>query len=316
MHVANKLKNTEFIFILGYCNLLSIIIPNYNREKDILETLKSVYDQEYDYFEVIVVDDNSNDNSVTEISKTFPKTKIILFKENKGPAIARNVGISRAQGDIIVGIDSDITFKERTSFTKIYSMFNSNEHVHGLAFRIMNYYTNTDDIDRWWHPLPSSKYVDKKFYTYYFSGSGYAFRRNVLIKSGLYPEELFMFNEEVDLALRIIDNDFNILYDPSITVLHKVSPQARVGIIPYYYKRRNQLWMVVKYYPVIKGLTFILPRLVKTLFLSIKDRKLGSYLRGLYSGIRALPREIKLRKPLKKETWTRMSKMAHNRYTS
>ncbi len=87
-------------------SLISIIIPLYNGEKLIKQTLDSVVNQTYTYWEVIIVDDGSTDNGTDFIEKNYPDVKIIKQK-NAGVAAARNVGVKHASGEIIAFLDQD-----------------------------------------------------------------------------------------------------------------------------------------------------------------------------------------------------------------
>lgn len=92
--------------------MLSVIIPVYNDEKFLKECLTSIFNSDYNDFEVIVVDDNSKDNSV-EVAKKFP-CRVIELKKNEGVANARNQGVEAAKGDILVFFDSDIIIEKDT----------------------------------------------------------------------------------------------------------------------------------------------------------------------------------------------------------
>ena len=77
--------------------LVSIIMPNYNSQKTILSSLISIQNQTVSNFECIIVDDNSNDNSIALIEEFISKDKRFkLFKStvNKGVSSSRNIGIS------------------------------------------------------------------------------------------------------------------------------------------------------------------------------------------------------------------------------
>lgn len=88
--------------------LVSVIIPTYNRAHLIKRSIKSVLDQTYQNFEVIVVDDGSTD-STKEIVESFNESRIkyIKHKQNKGTAAARNTGIKYSKSDFIAFQDSD-----------------------------------------------------------------------------------------------------------------------------------------------------------------------------------------------------------------
>ncbi len=86
---------------------VSVIIPLYNAEKYIGRTLQSVLSQTYDNLEIIIVDDESPDNSV-KICEQFSDSRIqILHQKNRGLPGSRNTGIRHASGDYIAFIDAD-----------------------------------------------------------------------------------------------------------------------------------------------------------------------------------------------------------------
>ncbi|MCB0457197.1 MAG: glycosyltransferase family 2 protein [Flavobacteriaceae bacterium] len=85
----------------------SVIIPLYNKEKDILNTLESLLQQSFSNFEVIIVNDGSTDNSVS-VAKTIQDPRINIFlKENEGVAKTRNYAVTKANAEHIVFLDAD-----------------------------------------------------------------------------------------------------------------------------------------------------------------------------------------------------------------
>jgi glycosyltransferase involved in cell wall biosynthesis len=87
-------------------NLVSIIIPVYNREQYIGAALESVLSQSYRPLEIIVVDDGSSDRTA-EIVKRFDDQVSYVYRANGGPAAARNHGLALASGEFIAFLDSD-----------------------------------------------------------------------------------------------------------------------------------------------------------------------------------------------------------------
>ena len=85
----------------------SIIIPLYNKEKYILDTINSVLNQTYTDYEVIVVDDSSTDNSWRVVNTVKDDRVKVFRKKNEGVSLARNYGISRATGDFVCFLDAD-----------------------------------------------------------------------------------------------------------------------------------------------------------------------------------------------------------------
>ena len=90
--------------------LVSIITPSYNSSKYIAHTIDSVLAQTYKKWELIIIDDNSVDDSkkiIAHYVKFDSRIRLIELRENQGPAIARNIGIEEARGPYIAFLDSD-----------------------------------------------------------------------------------------------------------------------------------------------------------------------------------------------------------------
>lgn len=86
---------------------ISIIIPLYNKDFAIFNTLQSVLLQTYSNFEVIIVNDGSTDNSLLEIKKISDSRISVYNQDNKGVSSARNLGIEKASGNFISFLDAD-----------------------------------------------------------------------------------------------------------------------------------------------------------------------------------------------------------------
>lgn len=96
--------------------LVSLIIPTYKRKDSILRALESVCRQTVaaDQFEVVVVDDGSTYDAQEVIDRSFPFQFQYLRKQNEGATIARNYGVRRSQGDVLVFMDDDVTMSPQT----------------------------------------------------------------------------------------------------------------------------------------------------------------------------------------------------------
>lgn len=89
-------------------NLFSIIIPTYNRSGFLPNAIKSVLDQTSDLWELIIVDDGSDDETfeVVKLFREYPKVQY-YYQDNKGVSSARNYGATKAIGDFFIFLDSD-----------------------------------------------------------------------------------------------------------------------------------------------------------------------------------------------------------------
>lgn len=89
--------------------MISIIIPVYNGEKTILNTVNSILDQDYQQFEIIIVDDGSTDNTSRVIDSIKDDRIITLKQENARQGAARNKGLNFAKGEFVIFVDADDT---------------------------------------------------------------------------------------------------------------------------------------------------------------------------------------------------------------
>lgn len=85
----------------------SIVIPLYNKESYIINTLKCVLNQSFTNFEIIIVNDGSTDNSLKKIDPFIDNRFKIIKQENKGASHARNIGIRESKGNYIALLDAD-----------------------------------------------------------------------------------------------------------------------------------------------------------------------------------------------------------------
>ncbi|MBO3672640.1 glycosyltransferase [Acinetobacter soli] len=111
--------------------LVTVYIPTYNRINLLKRAINSVLAQTYCNYEIIVVDDNSNDGTqeyLKEIALENKKIRYFLKKENSGACVSRNIAISNAKGEFITGLDDDDYFLENRlqNFIDNISLLNHN----------------------------------------------------------------------------------------------------------------------------------------------------------------------------------------------
>lgn len=128
--------------------LFSIVIPTYNSEKYISKCLDSILSQSFSNYEIIIIDDDSRDDTKKIISnyknKNYKKIIFFQFKKNKGPGEARNKGIKEAKGKYILFVDSDDSLIED-------SLLSLEKHILNFKFPeilIYNYYTIHDKTNK------------------------------------------------------------------------------------------------------------------------------------------------------------------------
>lgn len=107
--------------------LVSVVIPMFNAEATICETLNSILNQTYTNIEVLIVDDGSTDSSLKLVSEYSDKRVKVFTKVNGGVSSARNLGIKESRGDYIAFCDSDDVWKIDKLEKQIYYIEKNND---------------------------------------------------------------------------------------------------------------------------------------------------------------------------------------------
>lgn len=141
--------------------LVSVIIPSFNEEKNIGDCLESITKQSYNPLQIIVVDDGSTDKTAAIIKMHQVD---FLVQNHKGPALARNLGVKNAKGEILVFADSDMTFEKAFVGDLVGSIINGE---YKGTFSKEEYISNWDNVwSRCWNynqNWPSKKMIPDEF---------------------------------------------------------------------------------------------------------------------------------------------------------
>jgi len=282
--------------------LISIIIITWNRKDDVLEAIRSVYEQAYTNFEIIVVDNGSNDGTVQALRQTYPPVKIIDFDQNRGIG-ARNAGIRIAQGDFIFCLDSDASLGKE-SIANLVSKFQAEPRIGVINSKIMNAYTmKMADGPGWSYSEKDKEDQDKEFLSYTFSEGGAAIRRKLFAEVGPFWELLFFGCEGQEFSLRVLDAGYDILYFPGSVVYHREAQQSRVtGKQRDYLFFRNMLYIYLVRFPWWLMGIFMPLKIGASLVRGARRGYLRQTLSSLLEFVRRIPFLLKQRRPIRNET--------------
>lgn len=145
------------IYLKGKLRMrFSIIIPAHNAEKEIERALKSISNQTYKDYEIIVIDDCSNDNTYSILNK-YNNITVIRNDNNIKAGGSRNKGIEKATGEYIIFLDSDDYFAENNTLEKINNVIgNETPDIIYLGFRIIG------KCEEEWIPTEANSTVSKR----------------------------------------------------------------------------------------------------------------------------------------------------------
>lgn len=190
----------------------SIITPTYNRAYILWKTILAIQQQAFSDWELIIIDDGSTDDTAKLLGEFQGDSRIkAYYQKNQGPSIARNTGLEKASGDIILYLDSDdhpyphllstLFFSLSQNSSKNYGICNHNRSLEQLnsSYQVQNY--RIDPISQN-QQVTLQHYYDWQIKT---TSSGLFHRRlpflgKVLWKSGIYIEDL-----EFIMQLAVLD---------------------------------------------------------------------------------------------------------------
>ena len=273
--------------------LVSVVIVNWNKRDDLKECLESVRTQTYKNIEIIVVDNHSTDGSIERIREYFPEVKLIVMPDpSYGACETFNIGFANATGTYIVVMDNDATLEERWIETAITKFDMEDAKIALIAPKVIH---RASGKLQW----PSKRYKEFEHYVDSFLGCGVIVKKFVLAEVGGYPKRFFIYTNESDLAIKILNRGYKLLYFPQITTFHKGMQEEIYSMSPrqFYYSFSNELWVTWKYYPFKKLLFFTLFRLYLFTKLSVKKRYFVVFFKSIFRAILGIPYCIRERAP-------------------
>lgn len=251
--------------------LISVVIPSFNSEKYIEDTINSVLNQSYRIFEIIVVDDESTDNTFTYVQKLAADDERIKFyriQHSGRPSVPRNYGVKKSSGSLIAFLDSDdLWTKEKLRYQLEY-LINHPEisFVYSMSYSFgeVNLFSDRYEL----LPLPFRAARNKRELIYIgntITLSSVLIRRESFEKAGGFDENPEQKLEDYDLWLRLSESErFHLI--SRIHVYYRIhNPQfssdwdTREERLKYLEEKRNIKFTGYKHFRR-KGLLILLIR--------------------------------------------------------
>jgi len=226
-------------------NDLSIIIVNYNVKQFLINLVESIYKAVKSIsFEIIVVDNASEDGSIETLQNKYPEVRLIANKVNVGFGAANNQALQLAKGKYLLLLNPDTIVNEDT-FTKMISFFNNNNEVGIAGCKVLNPdgtlqlacrrsfpgpWTSFTKVIGLSQLFPGTKlfarynltYLDenKSYEVDAVSGAFMMIRREVYEKIGGFDQQFFMYGEDLDICYRAQKAGFKVYYVHSTEIIH------------------------------------------------------------------------------------------------
>ncbi len=251
--------------------LLSIIIVNFETPKHTLSCIDSIYAYPPNCrFEIILIDNGSQDGSLEEIRAARPEIVCIETGENLGFARANNLGINNARGQYILLLNSDTKILDNC-LDKMLECLMANPELGAVGPKQLD---GQGKLQLSWGSFPTlASEVFRKLFHYrlsmndlmirgyleekyagiaevdWISGSCLMARKETLYQAGLLDPHFFMYFEDIDLCRRIQHAGWKIHFQSNLTIIHYGGVSAKKNILRVLVEyRRSQLYFTRKYY--------------------------------------------------------------------
>ncbi len=225
---------------------LSVIILNYNAEPFLPDLFNSLKKQKGINLQVILVDNNSSDNSVSLVQQKFPWVELVKRDTSIGFSAGNNAGLKKAKADLILFLNPDMILSRPTDLKKCVVKYRKTPRLGILSPKII--LAVTGGIDETCHrgfPTPwasfcyftglARRFPNSKFFSGYLETyKGYDTEHEVDSVGGMFilmskkigsevgwwDEDYPLYGEDIDLCYRVKEKGYKILYWPEVSVLH------------------------------------------------------------------------------------------------
>ena len=253
---------------------LSIVFLNYNRVEETRQTVETLrrLTRGRDDVEILAVDNGSRDGTGDYLAAQHDITAIILT-ENRGIA-GYNHAFKQAVGEFILVLDDDSCPASDRVLELIPHTFDRYPDIGLIACHI----ENLDGSPQWsWHLPRDHSFGPSPF----FVGCGFAIRRELFAQIGWYPEDFFLYQNEIDVAFKVKQRHYRIFYHPECRIVHRGDPGSRPSKRRIYYPTRNTIWLIRRYFSQPQASYMIFSRLVIGFVRALYFREPATYCRAV-----------------------------------
>ncbi|MBU0694322.1 MAG: glycosyltransferase [Candidatus Omnitrophica bacterium] len=239
--------------------LVSIAVVNHNGKKLIKKCLDSLFKLNYpkNKWEVIVVDNCSQDDSVKFIKSKYNKVKIIENKVNNY-CQACNLGIVKAKGKYVALLNNDVRVKPRW-LAELVAVMDEDNSIGGVTSKLLKGNGMIQNVglyelpDFYWDERGAGKESGDTRYNSItevnsICGASILYRKEALNQVGLLDEDFGIFGEDVDICMRLKEKGWKLVYVPSSVAYHKMHGSCDESFSRQAIEK-NRLLLIAKYYP-------------------------------------------------------------------
>jgi len=250
---------------------VSIVIPHYNGSVMLKKCLESLQKTTYPNFNIIIVDNASQDDSVKMVSENFPSMEIIKLDSNKGYAGGCNAGIVATENSDYVVLFNNDALVEPEWLTILVDVMESDDSIAACQPKILSiknkgYFDYSGAagglMDKYAYPFARGRILatieqdngqyDDSATIFWASGTACILRVSALEKVGTLDEVFFAHMEEIDLCWRLRLSGYKITVAPKSIIYHQSGATLSAETFKKkYLNHRNSLIMMLKNYSIL-----------------------------------------------------------------
>jgi GT2 family glycosyltransferase len=264
---------------------ITIVILNWNGYEDTSECIISLQKITYDNYQIVVVDNGSDDEEFNKLKNNFPLIQVLRSDDNLGFTGGNNLGIKYSleeKADYILLLNND-TIVEPNFIQPLLNVFEEDKNAGIVAPQINYFYeprkiwTEGGKISRLrGSGFAYSDQIESNIKPYnkevtFVSGCCMLIKKEVFEKIGLFDENYFLYVEDADLCYRTTHAGYKIIVTHSSKIHHKVSSSTKeyLSLLPLYYVTRNRLYFAKKNFPnffIITVLYIVFSMSIKSIY--------------------------------------------------
>ncbi len=291
---------------------ISILIVTKNRPDELEITLNKLFSLlDLSIHEVLVFIDGCKKTEALLIKYPWVQWENSLISISASPA--RNKLYQKASGKIFIGLDDDAHPLSTNFIAKTQSVFLENERIGIIAFQEIRGVFESDE-----EALKRAEPDIAKYKTNDFVGCGFAIRKEIYDMTNGFPVWIDIYGEESCLAIEVLDLGYEIGYDNSIIVNHRVDKIKRLGQGRNYFRfgkqLKNSLFFYVVYYPnpILKIAKLLFHNFKKYALYDLKYFVL--FWKSTFSAGKELFYVLKFRKPVQNSTLQKIKMLKGIKY--
>ena len=230
--------------------LISIIILNLNRKKDLIECLDTIYEQDYPNFEVILIDNGSSDGSLDNFPNRFSKVRIYRTKTNLGTSYTRNAGVKFSNGEYIWFLDNDCLISNKSAITILLNTIKKDPTIAGIGGETINYpinnkFSRTKYLKLFQNGLTKGFFQkDDEVKVLVIPTCNLFLVKKAILDVGGFDHFYFFYLEDIDLTYRITKHGYKLINKKMLSVVHKFSKASRFR--NHFKAKRNRIYFILK----------------------------------------------------------------------